>query len=73
MNQHTTNLKDDSLVDVDEALYLQEIGVNSFPELFRMEGMAQEMAGRILVLQPASLAEFTERCELELHFSTSRA
>ncbi|KAH7863611.1 hypothetical protein Vadar_019872 [Vaccinium darrowii] len=37
-----------------------EIGVNSFPELFRMEGMAQEMAGRILVLQPASLAEFTE-------------
>ncbi|KAE9463468.1 hypothetical protein C3L33_04607, partial [Rhododendron williamsianum] len=39
---------------------LIEIGVNSFPELFHMEGMAQEMAGRILVLKPASLAEFTE-------------
>ncbi|XP_052186093.1 DNA repair protein RAD51 homolog 2 isoform X3 [Diospyros lotus] len=37
-----------------------EIGVNSFPEIFHMEGMAQEMAGRILVLRPASLAEFTE-------------
>ncbi|KAG5566825.1 hypothetical protein RHGRI_002386 [Rhododendron griersonianum] len=41
-------------------LRLIEIGVNSFPELFHMEGMAQEMAGRILVLKPASLAEFTE-------------
>ncbi|KAI8573767.1 hypothetical protein RHMOL_Rhmol01G0301500 [Rhododendron molle] len=39
---------------------LIEIGVNSFPELFHMEGMAQEMAGRILVLKPASLAEFTD-------------
>ncbi|KAL6979276.1 DNA repair protein RAD51 [Sarracenia purpurea var. burkii] len=37
-----------------------EIGVNSFPEIFHTEGMAQEMAGRILVLQPTSLAEFTE-------------
>lgn len=37
-----------------------EIGVNSFPEVFHIEGMAQEMAGRILVLRPASLAEFTE-------------
>ncbi|KAA8543982.1 hypothetical protein F0562_021841 [Nyssa sinensis] len=37
-----------------------EIGVNSFPEIFHMEGMAQEMAGRILVLRPTSLSEFTE-------------
>ncbi|KAM7527869.1 hypothetical protein LguiB_031279 [Lonicera macranthoides] len=40
-----------------------EIGVNSFPEIFHIEGMAQEMAGRILVLRPASLAEFTERLQ----------
>ncbi|XP_058110083.1 DNA repair protein RAD51 homolog 2 isoform X2 [Magnolia sinica] len=38
-----------------------EIGKNSYPELFRMEGKAQEMAGRIVVLRPASLSEFTER------------
>ncbi|XP_059626714.1 DNA repair protein RAD51 homolog 2 [Cornus florida] len=37
-----------------------EIGVNSFPEIFHTEGMAQEMAGRILVLRPSSLSEFTE-------------
>lgn len=37
-----------------------EIGVNSFPEIFHMEGMAQEMAGRILVLRPTSLSEFTD-------------
>ncbi|KAK2975367.1 hypothetical protein RJ640_012378 [Escallonia rubra] len=41
-------------------LRMIEIGVNSFPEVFYMEGMAQEMAGRILVLRPASLSEFTE-------------
>ncbi|KAL3530641.1 hypothetical protein ACH5RR_009963 [Cinchona calisaya] len=40
-----------------------EIGVNSFPELFQIEGMAQKMAGRILVLQPASLTEFSESLE----------
>ncbi|XP_056166234.1 DNA repair protein RAD51 homolog 2 isoform X2 [Syzygium oleosum] len=39
---------------------LIEIGAKSFPEIFHMRGMAQEMAGRILVLRPASLAEFTE-------------
>ncbi|XP_048137193.1 DNA repair protein RAD51 homolog 2 isoform X2 [Rhodamnia argentea] len=39
---------------------LIEIGAQSFPEIFHMSGMAQEMAGRILVLRPASLAEFTE-------------
>ncbi|KAL1826751.1 hypothetical protein ACET3Z_005163 [Daucus carota] len=39
---------------------LIEIGFNSFPELFRMKGMAEEMAGRIVVLQPESLSEFTE-------------
>ncbi|CAI9776724.1 unnamed protein product [Fraxinus pennsylvanica] len=37
-----------------------EMGFNSFPEIFQTEGMAKEMAGRILVLQPASLTEFTE-------------
>ncbi|KAF8397619.1 hypothetical protein HHK36_016539 [Tetracentron sinense] len=37
-----------------------EIGAKSFPEIFHLEGTAQEMAGRILVLQPASLSEFTE-------------
>ncbi|KAL3354934.1 hypothetical protein AABB24_019161 [Solanum stoloniferum] len=37
-----------------------EIGFNSFPEVFQTEGMAQEMAGRILVLRPTSLSEFTE-------------
>ncbi|KAJ4725942.1 DNA repair (Rad51) family protein [Melia azedarach] len=37
-----------------------EIGAKSFPEIFHMKGMAQEMAGRILVLQPTSLSEFTE-------------
>ncbi|OVA18184.1 AAA+ ATPase domain [Macleaya cordata] len=39
---------------------LIEIGAKSFPEIFHLEGMAQEMAGRILVLRPASLSEFTE-------------
>ncbi|XP_043702540.1 DNA repair protein RAD51 homolog 2 isoform X2 [Telopea speciosissima] len=39
---------------------LIEIGVKSFPEIFHVAGMAQEMAGRIVVLQPSSLAEFTE-------------
>nr|XP_023881887.1 DNA repair protein RAD51 homolog 2 isoform X1 [Quercus suber]POE73771.1 dna repair protein rad51 like 2 [Quercus suber] len=39
---------------------LIEIGVKSFPEIFHRKGMAQEMAGRIHVLQPASLSEFTE-------------
>nr|XP_009797927.1 PREDICTED: DNA repair protein RAD51 homolog 2 isoform X5 [Nicotiana sylvestris]XP_016468985.1 PREDICTED: DNA repair protein RAD51 homolog 2-like isoform X5 [Nicotiana tabacum] len=37
-----------------------EIGYNSFPEAFHAEGMAQEMAGRILVLRPTSLSEFTD-------------
>ncbi|XP_048233490.1 DNA repair protein RAD51 homolog 2 isoform X2 [Ricinus communis] len=37
-----------------------EIGTTSFPEIFHMKGMAQEMAGRILVLRPSSLSEFTE-------------
>ncbi|CAL5389134.1 unnamed protein product [Camellia sinensis] len=40
-----------------------EIGLSSFPDIFHMEGMAQEMASRILVLQPSSLAEFTERLQ----------
>ncbi|XP_010253484.1 PREDICTED: DNA repair protein RAD51 homolog 2 isoform X2 [Nelumbo nucifera] len=40
-----------------------EIGATSFPEIFHLDGMAQEMAGRILVLRPASLPEFTENLE----------
>ncbi|PON53218.1 DNA repair protein [Trema orientale] len=37
-----------------------EIGVKSFPDLFKMTGVIQEMAGRILVLRPTSLSKFTE-------------
>lgn len=37
-----------------------EIGIRSFPELFQRKEMAQEMAGRILVLRPTSLSEFTQ-------------
>ncbi|XP_022756583.1 DNA repair protein RAD51 homolog 2 isoform X2 [Durio zibethinus] len=40
---------------------LLEIGLRSFPEIFQMKEMAQEMAGRIVVLQPTSLSEFTQR------------
>ncbi|KAG6521015.1 hypothetical protein ZIOFF_018081 [Zingiber officinale] len=40
---------------------LIEIGRSSFPHIFNSEGMAQEMAGRIIVLRPASLDELTER------------
>ncbi|MBA0790449.1 hypothetical protein Gohar_015099 [Gossypium harknessii] len=42
---------------------LLEIGLRSFPEIFQMKEMAQEMAGRILVLRPTSLAEFTQSLE----------
>ncbi|KAL6532638.1 hypothetical protein OROHE_014060 [Orobanche hederae] len=38
-----------------------EMGFSSFPEIFQMEGLAQEMSGRILVLRPTSLSEFTDR------------
>ncbi|PKU81224.1 DNA repair protein RAD51 like 2 [Dendrobium catenatum] len=38
-----------------------EIGRNSFPKIFHSEGMAQEMAGRIIVLRQTSLSEITER------------
>ncbi|GAB2285137.1 DNA repair protein RAD51 [Dionaea muscipula] len=37
-----------------------EIGTKSFPEVFYCEGMAQQIAGRIVVLRPGSLSEFTE-------------
>ncbi|KFK32289.1 hypothetical protein AALP_AA6G223100 [Arabis alpina] len=37
-----------------------EMGLNSFPQVFHLKGMAQEMAGRILVLRPTSLSSFTE-------------
>ncbi|CAI8592515.1 unnamed protein product [Vicia faba] len=39
---------------------LIEIGTKSFPEIFHKKGMAQEMAGRILILRPTSLSEFAE-------------
>ncbi|CAL9777285.1 unnamed protein product [Musa acuminata subsp. burmannicoides] len=39
---------------------LIEIGKSSFPHIFQSEGLAQEMAGRIVVLRPSSLSEFTE-------------
>ncbi|KAI3667576.1 hypothetical protein L6452_42642 [Arctium lappa] len=39
---------------------LIEIGLNSFPEIFCLDGMAKVMAGRITVLRPVSLTEFTE-------------
>ncbi|KAJ0458217.1 putative ATP diphosphatase [Helianthus annuus] len=39
---------------------LIEIGINSFPEVFCLDGIAKEMAGRITVLRPGSLTEFTE-------------
>ncbi|PWA64607.1 AAA+ ATPase domain-containing protein [Artemisia annua] len=39
---------------------LIEIGYNSFPIAFCSDGLAKEMAGRITVLRPGSLAEFTE-------------
>uniref|UniRef100_A0A804QPE5 RecA family profile 1 domain-containing protein n=1 Tax=Zea mays TaxID=4577 RepID=A0A804QPE5_MAIZE len=38
-----------------------EIGQKSFPQIFRQEGLAQKMAGRILVMRPTSLADFTKR------------
>ncbi|VVB01757.1 unnamed protein product [Arabis nemorensis] len=37
-----------------------EMGLKSFPEVFHLKGMAQEMAGRILVLRPTSLSNFTK-------------
>ncbi|KAL6499821.1 DNA repair protein RAD51 [Orobanche gracilis] len=40
---------------------MMEMGFSSFPEIFQMEGLAQEMSGRILVLRPTSLSEFTDR------------
>ncbi|KAJ8551821.1 hypothetical protein K7X08_028264 [Anisodus acutangulus] len=43
-----------------------EIGYNSFPEVFHTEGLAQEIAGRILVLRPTSLSEFTERFKIKV-------
>ncbi|XP_020529941.1 DNA repair protein RAD51 homolog 2 isoform X2 [Amborella trichopoda] len=39
---------------------LIEIAENSFPEIFHLKGMAQKLAGRIVVLRPTSLTEFTE-------------
>ncbi|XP_071720443.1 DNA repair protein RAD51 homolog 2-like isoform X2 [Rutidosis leptorrhynchoides] len=39
---------------------LIEIGLSSFPEVFCLDGISKEMAGRITVLRPGSLTEFTE-------------
>ncbi|KAK1549296.1 hypothetical protein Q3G72_021975 [Acer saccharum] len=47
-----------------------EIGARSFPEIFHLKGMAQEMAGRILVLRPTSLSEFTKRKPRMLQLGT---
>ncbi|XP_048633772.1 DNA repair protein RAD51 homolog 2 isoform X3 [Brassica napus] len=43
-----------------------EMGLKSFPEVFHLKGMAQEMAGRILVLRPTSLSDFTQSSIQEL-------
>nr|XP_051226358.1 DNA repair protein RAD51 homolog 2 isoform X2 [Lolium perenne] len=40
-----------------------EIGQKSFPQVFRQEGLAQKMAGRILVMRPTSLSDFTKSLE----------
>ncbi|XP_037483444.1 DNA repair protein RAD51 homolog 2-like isoform X1 [Triticum dicoccoides] len=40
-----------------------EICQKSFPQIFRQEGLAQKMAGRILVMRPASLSDFTKSLE----------
>ncbi|KAK8942985.1 hypothetical protein KSP39_PZI008956 [Platanthera zijinensis] len=46
-----------------------EMGRNSFPEIFYSEGMAQEMAGRIIVLHLTSLSEITESLQqMKLRF-----
>ncbi|XP_072983086.1 DNA repair protein RAD51 homolog 2 isoform X1 [Typha latifolia] len=37
-----------------------EIGENSFPQIFQSEGLAQKMAGRIIVIRPTSLSDFTQ-------------
>nr|CAD1828777.1 unnamed protein product [Ananas comosus var. bracteatus] len=37
-----------------------EIGENSFPQIFRSEGLAPKMAGRIIVMRPTSLSDFTD-------------
>ncbi|XP_057451412.1 DNA repair protein RAD51 homolog 2 isoform X3 [Lotus japonicus] len=51
---------------------LIEIGLKSFPEIFHKKGMAQEMAGRILILRPTSLSEFAE-CEHDCGASRHQA
>ncbi|XP_014754791.1 DNA repair protein RAD51 homolog 2 isoform X2 [Brachypodium distachyon] len=38
-----------------------EIGQKSIPQIFRQEGLAQKMTGRILVMRPTSLSDFTKR------------
>ncbi|KAG8084512.1 hypothetical protein GUJ93_ZPchr0010g10191 [Zizania palustris] len=40
-----------------------EIGKKSFPQIFRQEGLAQKMSGRILVVRPTSLSDFTKSLE----------
>ncbi|KAF3777962.1 DNA repair RAD51-like protein 2 [Nymphaea thermarum] len=42
---------------------LIEIGESCYPQIFHVKGMAKELAGRIVVLQPATLSEFTERLQ----------
>lgn len=40
-----------------------EIGQKSIPQIFRQEGLAQKMTGRILVMRPTSLSDFTKSLE----------
>ncbi|XP_031485091.1 DNA repair protein RAD51 homolog 2 isoform X2 [Nymphaea colorata] len=42
---------------------LIEIGESCYPQIFHVKGMAKELAGRIVVLQPATLSEFAERLQ----------
>ncbi|KAJ3688163.1 hypothetical protein LUZ61_017327 [Rhynchospora tenuis] len=37
-----------------------EIGEGSFPQIFRLQGLAQKMAGRIIVTRPTSISEFND-------------
>ncbi|MQM16344.1 hypothetical protein Taro_049300, partial [Colocasia esculenta] len=45
---------------------LMEIGRSSFPQIFQSDRVLKEMGGRIVVLRPSSLSEFTERSVAEL-------
>ncbi|PON62369.1 DNA repair protein [Parasponia andersonii] len=54
------NIFPQKILNSNSFLRMIEIGVKSFPDLFKTTGVIQEMAGRILVLRPTSLSKFTE-------------